>query len=147
MTLNQVITRIKTIALAHKQVRNFQAGLVTDFLTDHTTKYPSVFLQDNGGIISTKGQSTLNYRVYFVDVVDVSENTKQNEQDVQSDMFSVAEDIIAEMSSGNYTDWIVSAENNVQFVVEESDDQYAGVIVDISIRKMFKQNRCEIPTN
>ena len=38
-------------------------------------------------------------------------------------------------------------ENNVQFVVEESDEQYAGVIVDISIRKMFKQNRCEVPTN
>jgi hypothetical protein len=106
-----------------------------------------VFLQDNGGVISTKGQSTLSYRFYFVDVVDTSENTKQNEQDVQSDMFSVAEDIITEMGAGNYTDWVISTENNVQFVVEESDEQYAGVIVDISIRKMFKQNRCEVPTN
>lgn len=148
MTLNQVITRIKTIALAHKQVRNFQAGLVTDFLTDHTTKYPSVFLEDNGGVISTNGQaSTLSYRMYFVDLVNVSEATKQNEQDVQSDMFSVAEDVVAQMNAGDYNDWALSTDNNVQLVVEENGDMYAGVIVDFSIRIQFKQNRCQIPSD
>jgi hypothetical protein len=148
MTLNQVLKRIKLIALSHKQVRNFQQGLVSDFLTDKTTLYPSVFLQDNGGKISTSAHATtLSYKLFFIDLVNLSEETKGNEQDVQSDMLSVAQDIIAQMNNSNYDDWALSVDNNVEFVVEEYGDMVAGCIVDISIRTMFKQNVCEVPSD
>lgn len=148
MTLNNVIQRIKSLALGHKQVRSFYQGLVTDFLTDKTTKYPAVFLQDNGGSISLSGHATtLSYRLFLMDLVHVSEESKQNEQDVQSDMVSIAMDLLAQMNNGQYSDWIISADNNLQLVVENDGDMHAGCILDISIRIMFEQNICQIPTD
>lgn len=148
MTLNQVIQRIRTIALAHKQVRNFYQGLVSDFLVEKTTLYPSVFLQDNGGKIGLSAHATtLSYRMFLLDLVHVSEESKQNEQEVQSDMLSVGEDLIAQMNNGNYNDWAVSIDNPVQFVVENDNDMVAGVIIDFSVRKMFGQNVCQVPTD
>lgn len=147
MTLNQVIQRIKNLSLGHKQIRSFYQGLVTDFLADKTTKYPAVFLQDNGGSISLSGHATtLSYRLFLMDLVHVSEESKQNEQDVQSDMVSIAMDLLAQMNSGQFTDWIISADNNLQLVVENDNDMHAGCIVDISVRIMFEQNICQIPT-
>lgn len=147
MTLNNVINRIKSLSLGHKQVRSFYQGLVSDFLTDKTTKYPAVFLQDNGGSISLSGHATiLSYRLFLMDLVHVSEESKQNEQDVQSDMVSIAMDLLAQMNSGQFSDWIISTDNNLQLLVENDNDMHAGCIIDISIRIMFEQNICQIPT-
>jgi hypothetical protein len=115
MTLNSVIKRIRELCLAHRQIRSFMVGRVTDFLTDKTTKYPAVFVQDNGGVISTEGHAAmLNYRIFFVDLVNASEDTKENELDVQSDMVTVAMDIIAQMNFSIFSDWRLSSENNLQ---------------------------------
>jgi hypothetical protein len=148
MTLNSVIKRIRDLCLAHNQIRSFDVGRVTDFLTDKTKKYPAVFVQDNGGAISTDGHAaTLNYRIFFVDLVNASEDTKENELDVQSDMVSVAMDIIAQINSSNFSDWRISSENNLQLLEEEGDDLYAGCYIDCSIRIMFTQNICQVPSN
>lgn len=148
MTLNQVITRIRNLALAHNQVRSFYQGLVSDFLTDKTTKYPAVFLQDNGGTISLSGHSTkLSYRMFLLDLVHVSEDSKQNEQDVQSDMVSIAMDLFAQMNYGAYDDWKISADNNLQLVVENDNDLVAGCVLDFSISIMYSQNICQVPTD
>jgi len=148
MTLNQVIRRIKSLCVAHKQVNTFGVGLVQDFFNDQTTKYPAVMLQDRGGNISLQGKSmTLNYRMFFSDLVSVSDNTKDNEQDVQSDMVSVAMDILAQMNSGYFSDWVIGSENSVVLFVENENDMHAGCYIDISIRTMYKQNVCEIPSD
>lgn len=147
MTLNNVINRIKALSLAHKQIRNFYPGLVTDFLTDKTTNYPSVFLQDSGGKISTAGHATtLNYKIFFLDLANVSENSFLNSQDVQSDMILVAMDIVAQMNAGMFDDWALSTDNNLQLIYEDKDDIIAGCVMDFSLRIMFTQDLCQIPT-
>jgi hypothetical protein len=147
MTLNQVISRIRAISLAHKQVRNFYQGLVSDFLTDKTTLYPSLFLQDNGGKISPGSHSTtFSFKMYLLDLVNVSEDSKTNEQDVQSDMVSVAEDVLAQMNNPNYNDWVISIDNNLQLLVENDNDLLSGCVVDFSVRVMYPQNVCQVPT-
>lgn len=147
MTFNAVIKRIRLLVLGHKQIRTFKKGLASEFLTDQTTKYPAVFLQDSGGSISTAGHATtLNFRIFFVDLVHVSEETKENEQDVHSDMISIAMDIIAQMNVGDFSDWRLSTDNALQLLVEGDGDMYAGCYVDFSLRTMFKQNICAIPT-
>lgn len=129
-------------------IRSFKKGQQTEFQDDKTLKYPAVFVQDNGGNISiSRKTATLNYRLYFVDLVHVSEGTKDNEQDVKSDMFSIAMDIIAQMNFGNYNDWQISTDNNVDLFIESGDDLYAGCYVDISFGIQFKQNICEVPSN
>jgi len=149
MTLNNVIDRIELICTSHHMIRTFDKGLPGDAMVDHTTKYAYAYLEDNGGSVSISGSglATLSYRLKLMDLVNVSEDTKTNEQDVQSDMFSVMLDIVAQMSSSIYDDWKISTSNNVQLFVEEDNDMVAGVYLDFSVTIMFKQNLCEIPSD
>jgi hypothetical protein len=147
MTFNQIIRRIQTITLAHQQVKTFGRGLVTDFLTDKTTNYPAVFLQNAGGQISlSRHSSTVNFRMFIVDMVHVSEETKENELDVQSDMISIGQDLLAQMNRGEYNDWKISPDNGFQLLVESGDDMYAGIYIDFSITFIYNQNSCAVPT-
>lgn len=148
MTLNQVLKRIESLALGHKQVRTFRKGLAGDLFADKTAKYPAVCLQDLGGVISLGGHATtINYRLFVADLVHVSEDTKTNEEDVISDTASIIMDLLAQMNNGNYSDWKISPDNNLQFFVESENDLHAGCSVDISIRIMYEQNICQVPTD
>jgi len=147
LTLNQVQKRIESLTMAHKQVRTYKQGLVSDFFDNKTTKYPAVCLQDNGGSISLSGHATtLSYRMFLLDMVHVSEESKQNEQDVQSDMISIAQDLLAQMSYPGFDDWIISADNQLQLLVEQDNDLIAGCYFDFSIRIMYERNVCQVPT-
>jgi hypothetical protein len=147
MTLNQVIKRVSQIALAHKQVRNFYYGVPTDFLNDKTTRYASAFLQDTPGSldVSLKTQS-FGFKLYLLDLVHVSEDAKENEQDVQSDMLSVIKDLVAEMNHSNYSDWKISATNPVTLLREEFDDLVAGAVIDLTISVPYNLDTCVVPT-
>ncbi len=147
MTLNTAIKRLQTLALAHKQLRNFYYGNVTDFLNDKTTRFASCFLQDMPGSIDIASKTrTLNFKVFLLDLVHVSEDAKANEQDVQSDMLGVAEDLIAEINYSAYTDWKLSSGIPQQFVREEDSDLVAGVMIDIAVQTPFTSDVCAVPT-
>lgn len=148
MTLNNVIQRIREISLAHLQVRGFYHGVPTDFLTDKTTRYASVFLEDTSGAMSLSAKEiSLGYKMFFLDLVNVSADAKENELEVQSDMISVAKDILATMNSSAYTDWSISGANNLVLVKEEFDDMVAGVVIDFSVRLPWDKSFCESPTS
>jgi hypothetical protein len=148
MTVNQVIKRIRELTLGHKQIRTFRKGLVSDFFADKTAKYPAACLQDLNGTISLTGKATtLNYRLFLTDLVHVSQDTKENEDDVLSDMVSIAMDLLAQFNNGNYDDWAVSTDSNLEFIVEGDNDLHAGIVFDFSVRIMYKQNICQVPTD
>lgn len=149
MTLNAIVQRIKTVALAHGQIRNFYQGQVTDFLNEKKTKYASCFLQDSGSatIDASQKATVIPFKLFLLDLVNVSENAKDNELEVQSDMLSVAEDLIAQFDDSNYADWKVSLNNSVTFVKEDLDDMVAGVVIDISISYPYLRDRCAVPSN
>lgn len=148
MTLNQVIARIKYLALAHRQVRSFTTGMTSDLFTDKTKKYPACCLQYNAGSISISGgATTINFRMFLVDLVHVSENAKDNQDEVLSDMLSILMDLIAEMNNSSYDDWRLSIDNSIEGIYEEEGDLYAGWFIDFSIRTIFSQNRCQVPTS
>jgi hypothetical protein len=147
MTLNQVVARISSLALGHKQIRSFKKGLVTDFFADKGTQYPAACLQDVNGSISLSGHaSSLSYRMFLADLIHVSEDTKSNELDVQSDMVSVAMDLLAQMNHGDYDDWKISAENSLALFTEHENDLQAGCIIDFTVSFMYTQNVCQVPT-
>jgi len=134
------------IVTGHRQVRNFYFGQITDFLNDKKTLFPSCFLYDNGGQILTKGHEvSMNFRIYFLDLVSVASDSKNNELEVQSDMLSVAKDIIALINAGSYSDWSVSQSNNYNLIRENESDLVAGVVVDVTIRTTWDTNYCEAP--
>jgi hypothetical protein len=147
MTLNQVVTRIKTICLNHKQIRSFHFGRMEDFLANKDRVYPAVVLQTTSGSISLSGHaSTFNCRMFFFDKVNVAASAKENETDVLSDMVSVAMDILSQINHGNYSDWRISTNNNLELITEDTEDSVAGCYVDTSIDIIFKQNVCAVPT-
>ena len=152
MTLNQIITRARTIATAHKQVRQFDHGGADNFFANKESKYPAVLLEYSAGKINLGGnQSGISFKMSFVDLVNVSEETQANELDVQSDMLSVAEDIFAQMNNQNYDDWRISADNNVSLIFFGggdifNGDMFAGCSVDFTITYPYRQNICAVPT-
>lgn len=146
LTLNQIVKRIEKIALQHKQLNNFYFGNVTDYLTDKTTRYASLFLQDNQGAIDIVGKAmSYNFRMYFLDCEDVAHDAKKNTLDVQSDMASVAADLLAEFDFSNYTDWRISSPSTFALVREEFDDIIAGVVVDFTVQVPYEKDVCQIP--
>lgn len=149
MTLNSILARIRTIALAHRLIRRFTiAGHESDFFADKTAKYPACCLQYTTGNISiTDAATTISFRMYVLDMVHVSEDTKANEEDVLSDTLSTIIDLVAQMNSSEWTDWRMSLGNNLQALTEYDNDLIAGWHVEFSLKTPFKQNLCEIPSD
>lgn len=148
MTLNQVLSRIRTISLAHKQVNRFYFGKEWELLNDKKSEYACVLCEDQGGSIDrTTKQRVLNFRLYFLDLVNVSEDTEGNEQEVLSDMLSVAEDIIALLNNHDYDDWMIQENSPLQFITEVFDDMNAGVYIDVAISVDYLTDRCQVPAD
>lgn len=146
MTLNQILARIEQVSLSHAQVRNYKYAKPTDFLTDKTTQYVSVFLQDNDGSIGIASkQKTVNFKLFVLDLVNVSQDTLINLKDVQSDCLEIAKDLIALLDSEEYSDWALASDNNFQLLFEAFDDMVAGVVVDFSIRTPYLSDTCAVP--
>ncbi len=145
MTLNQIIHRIKTIALNHKQIRAFHYGNINDFFDiDKGKKFAVCALQDNGANIGNNILS-VSFVIFLLDLVHISEDTRDNEQDVQSDMLEVAQDLFSEFDFSYYTDWKVTLDNPVQLVREEQPDFVAGVALNISIETPRIKDICAVP--
>lgn len=148
MTLNQILRRLKTIALAHNQIRRFKTGLVGDLFADHTAKYMACCLQYTGGLLAiTGGAVGINFRMFVLDLVHVSQDTKENEDDVLSDTLSVIMDLVTQINNGNYNDWKITLDSNFTAVVEHENDMCAGWYIDFTIRTPFTQNVCQIPSD
>lgn len=148
MTLNQVIQRLSILAGAHKQLRSFSnPGSITDALNDKTVAYPTCLSLDVPGsnIDVVSKTVTFSFRLFFLDLVNVSNSTKQNEQDVQSDMLTVGMDFLAQMDYSGYTDWKIAAASPVVFVTDTENDRVAGVTVDVSIITPWNKNICSVP--
>lgn len=147
MTLNQIINRVKTIALNHKQIRAFHYGDVNDFFdTDEGKSFAVCALQDNGASIGNNILS-VQFVIFLLDLVHIAEDTQANEQDVQSDMLEVAQDLFAEFDFSEYTDWKVTLDNPVQLVREQQPDYVAGVAMTISIETPRIKDVCAVPNN
>lgn len=148
MTLNQVIKRIETLALSHKQLNSFFFGDVVNFLTSKGVDYPACFVDmSSAGISKQDRQTTFNLRFWLCDLVNVSENAKDNELEVQSDLTSTAEDIIAMLNFTGYdATWDISETSPAQYYTEKFEDLVAALSFDVSISVRFRSDRCQVPS-
>lgn len=148
LTLNQVLSRVRSIGEAHKQIRKYeQVGLVTDEENEHTRKYPYmgvIFIPSS--ISGATKKTSFAFTLQFFDLVNQSADAKLNEWDVVSDMVSVAQDIFAQILNPNYSDWFITLDNQLRPVFEGGNDMYAGVELDLTISTVFTANRCQVPS-
>jgi hypothetical protein len=150
MTLNQIIQRLSDIVGAHKQVRTFAyVNSAVNYVQSAGKKvdYPIVIAEHNtGAISSTQHLSTHNFRFYVLDLVSRVGNADENEQEVLSDMFGVAEDLIALFRDPAYFGtWFIGSESPVSFLVDQTVDYLAGVAFSLDISSFFLSDRCNVP--
>jgi hypothetical protein len=79
--------------------------------------------------------------------VNVSENAKENELEVLSDMTSIAADLLAEFDYEAYSDWKITGGGTIELVVERFDDLIAGGSIDFTVVVPYDKNICAVPTN
>lgn len=152
MTLNQVIQRITAIALAHKQIRTFAyVKSAPEYIYEGGKKvtYPICVVEHNTGrISSTQHLSTHNLRVYLLDLINRANETDSNENDVLSDMFSVAEDLIAMIRDPAYSDtWFTVGDGGVNMITDYTADSVGGVAFDLPIDTFYFGDRCAVPAS
>lgn len=148
LTLNQVVKRLRSLALSHAQVNSFFFGDPHEFDANGEITYPGCFLEQQPGTIDRATHfQRLNFRVYFLDLVGVSSGTEENETEVLSDMNQVAVDFFAMLLSSEYQDdWMVEERTTVTPGTESLNDMVAGVVMEISIMVEFLADRCVIPS-
>ncbi len=147
-TLNQVRDKLRNLALSHKQIRWFYYGDPWEFLQqEKTVDYAACFLESQPGVIDRETkQQRFNFRVYFLDLVKVIQDTEGNETEVLSDMSSVACDYLAMlMAPANFNYWEVVKSSSITQVTEFDGDMLAGVYVDIGILVEFAADLCQVP--
>ena len=143
MTLNQTIKIIEDLGNAHQQIKTTFYGNAFDFLSrgaDNT--YPAFFFDITGASINGK-TSTLNFTLFFCDMVLPEQS---NEQEVLSDQLLTAEDIIAQLHYNDF-DFVLQDAVTLDFFTEDTPEYLAGVSATISLDLPYLQNRCVVPTD
>ena len=149
MTLNEVISQLRTLALSHKQINSFYFGTVPEFDANGEIDYAACFLEIQPGIINRAERTQrFNFRVYFVDLVPEATDTEENETEVLSDMHSVAADFMAMLNAFDYQDdWWIDDSSPVTPVEESLGDLVAGCYLDIGVNTEYDANRCQVPAD
>ena len=149
MTLNQVIQRLQSIALAHRQINHFYYGNLAEWLAQETGKveYPACFVEHNTSAISSVSKLvTHNLRIYFLDMVNKVNNPGANENEVLSDMLTVAGDIIALFKQPDYQDtWYIEGTAAMTLYSEKLSDYVAGVSIDLPVQTFYFTDACSVP--
>ena len=154
MTLNQVIQRLSEIVGAHKQLRTFAyVRSAPDYIfstaSDKKVTYPICVVEHSTGQIqSTQHLSTHQLRFYVLDLINLANETNSNENDILSDAFSIAEDLIAMIRDPAYNDtWFTVGDGSVTMIADYTQDSVGGVAFDLPISTMFFGDRCAVPAS
>lgn len=149
MTLNQVIARVRTLALSHNQINDFYFGDVPEFDANGEVEYPACFLEITPGTVDRiEKVQWFRFRLYLVDLVPEVTETEANETEVLSDMHSVCADMLAMLMYSQYQDdWRIADISQVTPVTESLGDLVAGVFADIEIGVDFLADRCQVPAD
>ena len=146
LTLKQVISRIETLILAHRQINHFFFGEVAERLTNGDVSYPAVFADMIAGNIDKDDRlTTYNFEFYVCGLVNVAEGAQANEIEVMSDLTSIAEDIKAMLSYNDYKDWDISTSTDMEYLREEMEDLVLCVKLKIGIATRYNSDRCSVP--
>jgi hypothetical protein len=146
LTLKQIITRLETLALSHKQINHYFLGDFNEFLDSADVTYPACFAELNrtGNIALTDRLAKYQFTFYFFDLLDIANNSLQNEWEVKSDMSSVAQDFIAMLNYNGFA-WQLNTEYTMSVNDYELQDLCAGVSVTVQIGARFDANKCQVP--
>mgnify|MGYP001765697917 CR=1 FL=1 len=141
MKYEEVIDKLKTIAAAHYNVAQVDAG-VLEHVVYKTNQYPLVFFITNLAEIT---ETSIRYQIIML-VADKSNIEVSQQIEVQSDAFEITKDIVAYLLNGDYTSPWYAIENVVsEPFVDNLGDILSGWSTTLNITVKFNSNGCELP--
>ena len=145
MTLNQIITKIKSQAESHKMVGRFAVGAEFDFAVDEVKYYPLVWLVPNGFTFNTETR-LVSYNFAML-VMDRTFESGSNTIEVLSDTAGIIVDIVT-LLKRNVTDEdfeiVVSA--TAEPFYDSRTDVVGGYGIDFVVNTPYLESYCDIPT-
>ena len=166
-TLNQVIKRLKTIAIEHAQLNpmlqteasfsHFGFGdlweegqILTDDGTVITERFPLVWCNVQNASVSSQaaqanGLLQINMQLLFMDLVHKDET---NENDVLSDTLQIATDYITELQDDDQFQtyhYIVDINGSLEPFTERFDEEVSGWSLSITFNIPYSANCLVVP--
>ena len=141
MTYNQVIKNLNNIADSHLQINSFFYGYVEDIATSGTIYYPMMSVTPTPAYFRDKALY-LNFTIAFMDLV---HKGGTNVQDVESDMLSVALDIISQLQSSEYGFMLDTNSPRLEPFRDKFADEVTGWSCDLILKLPIGFDRCQIP--
>jgi len=149
MTLNQVLKKLEQLALSHEQLNYFFFGDIVEWLANKDLRYPCCFVEINKCEINKDDKQTkYNFDIWFLDLINVSTKTLDNEQDCMSDLTSIAEDYLAMLNYSGYQDvWTINTSYDLEYFSEKFEDLTVAVRTNVSIGVDYLSDRCAVPAD
>lgn len=150
LTLNQVITRLESLAGSHKQINTVFTGAISEFMSADRV-YPCCFIEQQKQFSISKADKQVYYtfRFHFLDLMDVSANATENEFEIKSDMAYVAIDYMAMLEYNDYLQgedsWSIQF-NTGEIVDYKLHDVAAGAMIEVRVGVRYLSDRCQVPS-
>lgn len=154
-TLKQITTRINQLATSHQLINQVGFGSKEDLdnLIKKGLVYPFCFIENKPNIAISRVDKLqrFNFSIYFFDLQDVREDTRNNVLEVKSDLVSIATDVLAllqrDVDVDENQDWLVSDSTSIDIKEYQLSDLCIGVEVPIQIGLRYAADRCQVPTD
>lgn len=151
LTLNNLISKLNTIATNHLQIKHFGYGDLWEILEKNSLEpmdYPIMWVVIQTAN-TTNATMTYNFTVVVGDLVNKDES---NELEVQSDTILICKDIISEikaLADDDTEDIYFDSNNDTQWVLnpftERFDDELSGWSFDFAITIPYTNSDCVTP--
>jgi len=141
-TLNQIVQNLNEIAIQHQQLHGFKFGDPWEFYSSGVCNCTELWVNVYP---ATATLTTIEYK-FTAWLMDGVRRGEINETEVISDMFLIAQDIIAQLHHPDYS-WAV--ERKQTFIItpftEKTPYKLSGVSFDFILKLMYPSDTCLIP--
>jgi len=142
MTLNQLKSKLESLANNHLQIKSYGWGDSWEFEADGGVNASTMWVIPRGFNIESKA-IVYQFNLLFMDLVDKDE---ANETEVLSDQTLICMDILSKLDEeAQSDDFTLIKTNSAQYFTERFDNEWAGVYIDLSIRVNYLRDNCNIP--
>jgi hypothetical protein len=142
LTLNQIVSNLRSIATEHRQLHGFQFGELPDLYTSGVSNPAELWVQIDS-VNRTRSTSKFNFTFWIVDTV---RRGQENQTEIQSDTAQIGEDIIAQLRHPDYAWSVINVNDDddiqMQFFNELTPERYFGVTFKVSIQLTKPDDRC-----
>ena len=143
-TLNQLIQKLNDFATSHQQVNSFGFGDLWEIEASGAKDAVVMWANVTNGNIDIAGkQATIDFRICIMDLVKKDES---NENEVLSDCYLIAMDLVAYLNNNpNWDNYTIASNVPMTPFTERFDNDWSGWIVDITLQNRFVSDYCQIP--